>query len=184
MILKIVGKNVDVWDKTKETVEKKMGRIEKLFPEDAKATVTLSVEKRTSTVEATIVLNKRVVRAEVSEDDLIVAMDKVVDILERQMVRYKKRLRTKLRRVDMDVSSYQSEYDANGVLEADMDRDDEDSNIKRIKHFELKPMDVEEAIMEMELVGHTFFVFRNSESESVNVVYKRKDDTYGLIDPE
>ncbi|MFI3174274.1 MAG: ribosome-associated translation inhibitor RaiA [Bacillota bacterium] len=184
MILKIVGKNVDVWDKTKETVEKKMGRIEKLFPEDAKATITLSVEKRTSTVEATIVLTKRVVRAEVSEDDLIVAMDKVVDILERQMVRYKKRLRTKMRNEAVDMAIYQAEYDANGVSETDMDRDDEDSKIQRVKHFELKPMDVEEAIMEMELVGHNFFVFRNDESEAVNVVYKRKDGTYGLIDPE
>lgn len=92
----IIGKNIDVWDKTKEMVEKKLDRIEKLFPEDTNATITLSLEKLVSTVEVTIPLNKRLIRAEVQDTDMTAAMDKAVDILENQVVRYKKRMRTKV----------------------------------------------------------------------------------------
>ncbi len=93
----IIGKNIDVWDKTKEMVEKKLDRIAKLFPEDTNATITLSLEKLVSTVEVTIPLNKRLIRAEVQDTDMTAAMDKAVDILENQVVRYKKRMRTKVR---------------------------------------------------------------------------------------
>ena len=89
----IIGKNIDVWDKTKEMVEKKMDRIARLFPEDTEATITLSLEKLVSTVEVTIPMNKRYVRAEVQDADMTAAMDKAVDILESQVVRYKKRMR-------------------------------------------------------------------------------------------
>ena len=147
----IIGKNIDVWDKTKEMVEKKMDRIAKLFPADTEATITLSLEKQVATVEVTIPMNKRYARAEVQDADMTAAMDKTVDILEGQVVRYKKRMRTKIRKV---------------------------------KRFAVKPMDAEEAVMEMELVGHSFFVFRDAETDEVSVVYKRKNGTYGLIEPE
>ena len=140
----IIGKNIDVWDKTKDIVERKMDRIAKLFPEETTATITLSLEKLVSTVEVTIPLNKRLVRAEVQDGDMTAAIDKAVDILESQVVRYKKRMRTKVRQ---NSENYMAEY-------------------------------------EMELVGHTFFVFRNGETDEVNVVYKRKDGSYGLIEPE
>ena len=93
----IIGKNIDVWDKTKEMVEKKMDRIAKLFPADTEATITLSLEKQVATVEVTIPMNKRYARAEVQDADMTAAMDKTVDILEGQVVRYKKRMRTKIR---------------------------------------------------------------------------------------
>lgn len=176
----IIGKNIDVWDKTKEMIEKKMDRVAKLFPEDTDATITLSLEKLVATVEVTIPMNKRYVRAEVQDTDMTAAMDKAVDILEGQVVRYKKRMRTKVR---SGVDSYAAEYAAILIPEEDLD-DEPMVKIEKVKHFEVKPMDAEEAVMEMELVGHNFFVFRNGETDEVNVVYKRKNGTYGLIEPE
>ena len=176
----IIGKNIDVWDKTKEMIEKKMARIEKLFPADTDATITLSLEKLVATIEVTIPMNKRYVRAEVQDTDMTAAMDKAVDILEGQVVRYKKRMRTKVRG---GADAYAAEYAAILVPEEDLD-DEPMVKIEKVKHFEVKPMDAEEAVMEMELVGHNFFVFRNGETDEVNVVYKRKNGTYGLIEPE
>ena len=169
----IIGKNIDVWDKTKEMVEKKMDRIAKLFPADTEATITLSLEKQVATVEVTIPMNKRYARAEVQDADMTAAMDKTVDILEGQVVRYKKRMRTKIRN---GADAYAAEYAA--ILVPEEDLDDE------VKRFAVKPMDAEEAVMEMELVGHSFFVFRDAETDEVSVVYKRKNGTYGLIEPE
>lgn len=176
----IIGKNIDVWDKTKEMVEKKMDRIERLFPDDTNATITLSLEKLVSTVEVTIPLNKRLIRAEVQDADMTAAMDKAVDILENQVVRYKKRMRTKVRQGG---DSFMAEYQAIMVPEETLDEEPL-YKIERVKHFEVKPMDAEEAVMEMELIGHNFFVFRNGETDEVNVVYKRKNGSYGLIEPE
>ena len=176
----IIGKNIDVWDKTKEMVEHKMDRVAKLFPEDTEATITLSLEKLVATVEVTVPMNKRFVRAEVQDADMTAAMDKAVDILEGQVVRYKKRMRTKVR---SGAEAYAAEYAAILVPEEDLD-DEPMVKIEKVKHFEVKPMDAEEAVMEMELVGHNFFVFRNGETDEVNVVYKRKNGTYGLIEPE
>ena len=146
----IIGKNIDVWDKTKEMVEKKMDRIAKLFPADTEATITLSLEKQVATVEVTIPMNKRYARAEVQDADMTAAMDKTVDILEGQ-----------------------ESLDDEPLVK-----------IEKVKRFALKPMDAEEAGMEMELVGHSFFVFRDAETDEVSVVYKRKNGTYGLIEPE
>ena len=158
----IIGKNIDVWDKTKEMVEKKMDRIAKLFPADTEATITLSLEKQVATVEVTIPMNK------------------TVDILEGQVVRYKKRMRTKIRN---GADAYAAEYAAILVPEEDLD-DEPLVKIEKVKRFAVKPMDAEEAVMEMELVGHSFFVFRDAETDEVSVVYKRKNGTYGLIEPE
>ena len=165
----IIGKNIDVWDKTKEMVEKKMDRIAKLFPADTEATITLSLEKQVATVEA-----------EVQDADMTAAMDKTVDILEGQVVRYKKRMRTKIRN---GADAYAAEYAAILVPEEDLD-DEPLVKIEKVKRFAVKPMDAEEAVMEMELVGHSFFVFRDAETDEVSVVYKRKNGTYGLIEPE
>lgn len=181
MRCKIIGKNIEVRDNTKESIEKKLSRIEKLFPEDAVATITLSVDKIDSTVEATVILNKRVLRAEVTESDIHVAMDKVVDILERQVVRYKKRIRSKVRH---DANAFQAEYNSILIPEENLDDEEHLYQIERVKQFDIKPMDPEEAVLEMELIGHNFFVFRNAENDQINIVYKRKQNTYGLIEPE
>ena len=127
----IIGKNIDVWDKTKEMVERKLDRITKLFPEETNATITLSLEKLVSTVEVTIPLNKRIIRAEVQDPDMTAAMDKAVDILERQVVRYKKRMRTKVRQSG---DSYMAEYHAILVSEEDLDEEPL-YKIEKIKHF-------------------------------------------------
>ena len=176
----IIGKNIDVWDKTEEMVEKKMDRIAKLFPADTEATITLSLEKQVATVEVTIPMNKRYARAEVQDADMTAAMDKTVDILEGQVVRYKKRMRTKIRN---GADAYAAEYAAILVPEESLD-DEPLVKIEKVKRFAVKPMDAEEAVMEMELVGHSFFVFRDAETDEVSVVYKRKNGTYGLIEPE
>lgn len=174
------GKNMEIGDKTREKVEDKLSRIEKLFPDDAVATVLLTSQKLGTRVEVTIPVSKRIIRAEVSDADMMAAVDAAVDILENQIVRYKGRLRTKMRH---NAENYKAEYDALPAGDGHLEEDTPFA-IEKIKHFELKPMDAEEAVMEMELIGHSFFVFRNGKSDEVNVVYKRQGGTYGLIEPE
>lgn len=176
----IIGKNFEIGDRTREKVQDKLSRIEKLFPSDALATVTLSNEKLNTVVEVTIPMSKRLIRAEAGEPELMAALDDAVDILENQIVRYKKRLRTKIRQ---HADSYKAEYESI-LLNEETLNEDPLYKIERIKHFEIKPMDAEEAVMEMELIGHSFFVFRNGDTDEVNVVYKRKNGSYGLIEPE
>lgn len=177
----IKGKNMEIGDRTKEKIEAKLARIEKFFSKDSTASVVLSNNRLGTTIEVTIPINKRIIRAEVSDADMMAALDNAVDILENQIIRYKKRLRTKMRQSADSV--YRAEYDSVHIKEEDLNEDPL-YKIEKIKHFELKPMDAEEAVLEMELIGHAFFVFRNGETDDVNVVYKRNDGSYGLIEPE
>lgn len=173
------AKNTTVTDALKEKITSKINRIERLFPENTDINVTLSVVKLENKIEVTVNLPKRVLRAEVTKDDMYAAIDEVVDKLEKQMVKYRNRLRDKSRRD----SSFVDELRA---ISMNLDSDDSEDAIKidRTKKFEIKPMDPEEAVMEMELISHNFFVFRNDSTDEINVVYKRKDGSYGLIDPE
>lgn len=175
----IKGKNMEIGERTKEKVSDKLDRAKKLFPEDAEATVVIKNEKLEYIVEVTIPMSKRVVRAEVSADDMMTAVDKAVDIIERQIVRYKKRLKTQMKKN----AAFKVEYDAINIPVDDAD-DDTLYKIEKSKKFEIRPMSAEEAVMQMELLGHSFFVFRNDETELINVVYKRKDGSFGLIEPE
>lgn len=175
----IKGRNMEIGDRTRDKVSAKIDRVEKLFPKDAEAVVSISSEKLNNRVEVTIPINKRVVRAEAEADDMMAAVDKVVDILENQIVKYKKRLRSKVRQN----ITFKEEYDAVPINEDTLD-DEPMYKIEKNKHFELRPMDAEEAVMQMELLGHSFFVFRNSDNDEINVVYKRKDGSFGLIEPE
>jgi len=175
----IKGKNMEIGERTKEKVSDKLDRAKKLFPEDAEATVVIKNEKLEYIVEVTIPMSKRVVRAEVSADDMMTAVDKAVDIIERQIVRYKKRLKTQMKKN----AAFKAEYDAITVPVDDTD-DDTLYKIEKSKKFEIRPMSAEEAVMQMELLGHSFFVFRNDGTELINVVYKRKDGSFGLIEPE
>ncbi|MBD9220366.1 MAG: ribosome-associated translation inhibitor RaiA [Clostridiales bacterium] len=175
----IKGKNMEIGERTKEKVSDKLDRAKKLFPEDAEATVVIKNEKLEYIVEVTIPMSKRVVRAEVSADDMMTAVDKAVDIIERQIVRYKKRLKTQMKKN----TALKAEYDAINIPVDDAD-DDTLYKIEKSKKFEIRPMSAEEAVMQMELLGHSFFVFRNDETELINVVYKRKDGSFGLIEPE
>ncbi|MEA4815595.1 MAG: ribosome-associated translation inhibitor RaiA [Lachnospiraceae bacterium] len=177
----IKGKNIEISELTREKVSHKLNRIKRLFPEDTVMDVTIKQEKITLTVEVTASVNHRIIRAEVAASELIEALDKAVDILEKQVVRYKKRLQTKSRQN----TAFLSEYNAIPNFE-DLDEKNDEPSIKivRNKHFELRPMDAWEAILQMELLGHSFFVFRNGETDEINVVYKRKDGAFGLIEPE
>lgn len=172
------GKNIDITENFRAKIENKLNRISKLFTPDTEVTVSLSVIKLDNKAEVTVKLPKRILRAEVVRDDMMAAIDEVVDILEGQMTRYKSRLKDKSRRD----GSFVDELNA---LISDDDQVEEDGlEIVRTKHFTVKPMDAEEAVMEMELLGHNFFVFRNASTDEINVVYKRKDGAYGLIEPE
>ena len=175
----IKGKNMEISDRTKEKVSAKLDRVKKLFPEDAEAVVLIKSEKLEYIVEVTIPMQKRVVRAEVSADDMMAAVDKAVDIIERQIVRYKKRLKAQIRKN----AALAAEYDAIPPVEESLD-DEPLYKIEKSKRFEVRPMSAEEAVMQMELLDHSFFVFRNDSTELINVVYKRKDGSFGLIEPE
>jgi putative sigma-54 modulation protein len=182
MRFQFTGKNINVTEHTKERFQQKIGRLERLLPKDAEVGVTFSVVKQEHTVEVTIPLQRRVLRAEVTAGDLFSAIDEVVDVLDKQMVKYKNRLKHKSRRD----SAFKAEMSYFGAEESqdEPEAGETDIRFEKTKRFSLKPMDEEEAVMEMEMLGHTFFVFRNSKSDAVNVVYRRRNGSYGLIDPE
>ncbi len=174
------GKNTTVTDALKEKITSKLERIEKLVPESTSVTVTLSVVKLDHTIEVTVNLPKRILRAEVTKQDMYAAIDEVVDVLEKQMVKFKNRLRDKARRD----TSFVDELKYFEPISKEDALDDDEVKIAKTKRFAVKPMDAEEAVMEMEMLGHNFFVYRNASSDEINVVYKRKNGTYGLIEPE
>lgn len=173
------GVNVDVTDNFQSKIIDKLSRIEKLYPEGAEANIILSDVKLDKKIDVTVNLpNKRIIKAEVTADDLMVAVDEAVDILERQLVKYKSRLVDKAKKSPAFVDELNAiSFDEDSYEESSID-------IVKNKRFFVKPMDAEEAVMEMEMLGHSFFVFRNAETDEVNVVYKRKDGAYGLIEPE
>ncbi|MDR1209122.1 MAG: ribosome-associated translation inhibitor RaiA [Clostridiales bacterium] len=175
------GKNVAVSERVKEQVEKKIGRVSRVLPENSEIFVTLSSGKIDFKVEITVPLKKRVLRAEASARDAYAAIDIVVDSLDRQMVKYKKRLSDRARRGALQASAAKEELRFAFQAEPYDDEPDEPV-IRKSKRISIKPMDPEEAVMEMELLGHGFFVFRNADTDEVNVVYRRSDG-YGLIEP-
>lgn len=175
MKFKVSGKNIEVTEALRRAVEKKLGRLDKLFNPETEVHVTLSVEKNRQIVEVTIPFNGVVLRAEEFNEDMYASIDKVVDLLERQIRRNKTRLAKRL---------HESAFDEENFTVDEEVPEEEEFNVVRSKRFAIKPMDVEEAILQMNLLGHQFFVFSNAESGQVNVIYKRKDGNYGLIEPE
>ena len=174
------GKNMTVTEGIKERTMHKLGRLEKLLPDDAEVFVTFSMNKHITKMEVSVPLHKRILRAEVSDSDVSNCLDTSVDILERQVVKYKTRLRDRRRR---SVATNEELLYIDGVDPSPVEPQTEPV-IHRTKRFAIKPMDATEAVMEMELLDHDFYVFRNSWTEEVNVVYKRKDGEYGLIEPQ
>lgn len=172
MKITVRGKNIQVTDALREHVEKRLGRLDKFFEADTEAQVTLTVERDRHVVEVTIPLNGYILRGEEETGDMYSSIDLVVDVLEKQIEKYKTKLAKKLRSANFKAAA------------ADEEDQYEKPKILRTKHFSIKPMDVEEAIMQMNLLGHSFFVFSNAETEQINVVYRRKDGNYGLIEPE
>ena len=171
----ISGKNIEVTPGLKDAIEQKLGKLERYFTPETEINVTLSVEKGRQKIEVTIPVKGNIIRSEQSSTDMYVSIDLVVDVIERQIRRYK----TRLMNQKYDGTSFKQEF-----MEQEDDVEDDEIRIIRSKKFAIKPMDVEEACVQMELLGHDFFVFRNADTFEVNVVYKRKGNTYGLIEPE
>ena len=176
MKIKIFGKNIEVTEGIKGAVEEKLGKLDKYFAEETKADVTLSVNRNDQKVEVTIPVKGGIIRAEEVSEDMYASIDMVEETIERQLVKYKNKLVDKKK-------SYRDNF-TNDYIEADYEDEDEDVvKIVRTKSFGIKPMDAEEACIQMELLGHNFFVFLNAETDEVNVGYKRKGGTFGLIEP-
>ena len=176
MKIKIFGKNIEVTEGIKGAVEEKLGKLDKYFAEETKADVTLSVNRNDQKVEVTIPVKGGIIRAEEVSEDMYASIDMVEETIERQLVKYKNKL--------VDKKKSQRDNFTNDYIEADYEDEDEDVvKIVRTKSFGIKPMDAEEACIQMELLGHNFFVFLNAETDEVNVVYKRKGGTFGLIEP-
>ncbi len=176
----IRGENIDVTPAIREYVESKVEKIERYFNEDlnANANVNLKVYNYKQTkVEVTIPMKNLTLRAEERHNDMYAAVDLIVDKLERQIRKHKTKVSRKFRG-----NEGAGAYFAN-VLQSDPDSStEEDYVIVRTKQFDLKPMDQEEAILQMNMLGHDFFVFTDGDSEGTNIVYKRKDGKYGLIE--
>ena len=170
----IVGRNIEVTPGLREAVEDKIGKLEKYFNPDTEVHVTLSVEKDRQKIEVTIPVKGSIIRSEQVSNDMYVSIDLVEEIIERQLKKYKTKI----------VDKQQSAGAFSQLFLENDDLDDEEIKIVRTKKFDIKPMYPEDACIQMELLGHSFFVFINAETDQVNVVYKRKGDTYGLIEPE
>ncbi|SHK44301.1 ribosome hibernation-promoting factor, HPF/YfiA family [Tepidibacter formicigenes] len=176
MKLTIIGKNIELTEGIKLTVEEKLTKIKKYFNDDIDVRATVRAKKNRQTIEVTIIpISGNIIRAEDSQENLYAAIDVVVDKLSKQLRKYKTKLINK-------------HHDSNSIRFENIDdiADNQDSEIKivRRKKFGFKPMSEEEAILQMELLGHNFFVFTNSETDEMNVVYKRKSGDYGIIEQE
>lgn len=170
----ISGRNIEVTEGLKAAIEEKLGKLERYFVNDTEVHVTLSVEKERQKIEVTIPMKGNIIRAEEVSNDMYVSIDLVEEIIERQLRKYKNKI----------IDRKQSGNHFNPDFLEEETEDDDQIKIIRTKKFAIKPMDVEEACVQMELLGHNFFVFRNAETDEVNVVYKRKEHTFGLIEPE
>ncbi len=174
MNLVISGKNIDITEGLRSAVEEKIGKLERYFSDSTEIHVTLSTEKNRQKIEVTIPMKGNIIRAEETSTDMYVSIDLVEEVIERQLRKYKNKLIDK---------AQTAAHLSRAFIDEDV-YDDEEIRIIRSKKFAMKPMDPEEACVQMELLGHNFFAFRNAETEEVNVVYKRKGSTYGLIEPD
>lgn len=170
----IVGRNIDVTEGLRSAIQEKLGKLEKYFTPDTEVQVTLSVEKDRQKIEVTIPVKGSIIRSEQVSNDMYVSIDLVEEIIERQLKRYKNKIVDKKHGDTFFKQEFiDKEYE-----------DNDEVKIIRTKKFGIKPMYPEDACIQMELLGHNFFVFRNAETDEVSVVYKRKNNTYGLIEPE
>ncbi len=175
MRITISGKNMDITESLRSAVEEKLSRLEKYFTPETIVNVTLSVtKKRYQKMEVTIPMKGHIIRAEQESSDMYVTIDLVEEVIEAQLKKYRQKLVSQ----KQSAGNFKQEFlDAETVEE-------EEVKIIRSKKFGMKPMFPEDACVQMELLGHAFYVFRNAETDDVNVVYKRKDGNYGLIEAE
>ena len=170
MRVTVIGKNINVTPALREIVEKKISKMDKYFEPNVTARATLTVQKNSQIFEVTIPFNGVILRCEESTDDMYKSIDLVENKLERQIRKQK----TKLQRRSNESLRF----------EVASEEDDNEGEIVKVKRFNIKPMSAEEAILQMELVEHNFFVFKDCDTENINVIYKRKDGNYGLLEPD
>ena len=166
----VTGKNINITDALRDTAVKKLSKLDKYFNPEVEAQATMSVQKNRHIFEVTIPFNGVILR-----DDMYISIDRVVDKLERQIDKHKTRLARKLREDSVRIPV---------MTPKEEEEEEKYPQIVKTKRFAIKPMPADEAVLQMDLLGHSFFVFLNAETEEVNVVYKRKDGRYGLIEPE
>ena len=171
----ITGRNIEVTPGLRNMVEKKIGKLEHFFTPDTEVIVALSAQKDRQKIEVTIPIKGNTIRAEESSTDMYVSIDLVEEEIERQIRRYRKKL------IDKKQSALSF---SQAFIEEEDERPEEDIRIVKTKKFAIKPIDPEEACLQMEMLGHNFYVFLNADTDQVNVVYRRKNGTYGLIEPE
>ena len=174
MAIAVRGKNIEITPALKDYVEKRVGKIAKYFETLGEITVVLTVAKGRHIVEVTVPLNGILLRGEESTTDMYTSIDLVIEKLERQIEKYKTKLARKLKS-----GTFKGEVPAGA-----RDLGDDEFRVVKTKRFAIKPMTTEEAIMQMNLINHDFYVFTNAETEEVNVLYRRKEGGYGLIEPE
>lgn len=182
MNFNIRGENIEVTPAIRNYVEKKVGKLERYFDEPLTSPVhvNLQVINNQQIIEITIPMTQLLLRAEETHTDMYAAIDLVVEKLERQIRKHKTKVNRKFRQEGSLKYMFRSDVGNGPTFE-----DDEDElEIVRTKRFSLKPMDAEEAILQMDMLGHSFFVFSNSVNGDTNVVYRRKDGRYGIIEPQ
>jgi len=171
----ISGKNINVSDELRDAITGKLSKLEKYFTPDTKVNVTLSVEHERQSIEVTIPVKGSIIRSEQTSNDMYISIDLVEEVLERQILKYRRKI----------IDRHQGGANLAKAFVETEEREDENSvRIVRDKKFDIKPMYPEDACIQMELLGHSFFVFINADTDETNVVYKRKGGTYGLIEPE
>ena len=171
MKITILTRKFELTDDVKERVQKKLDKLDKFFPKETEAKVSLKEEGNKVRVEVTIRQGGAIFRAEETDKEVYNAIDRVEDVLERQIRKNRTRLEKKMH------------FAKDTFADLGVDDVEEELKISKTKRFEISPMSVEEAIMQMNLLSHEFYVFRNFETGSINVVYKRKGDSYGVIEP-
>lgn len=175
----ITGRNIVVTDALRMAVEEKLSKLDRFFASETEVHVTLSVQKERQLIEVTIPVKGHIIRSEQESNDMYVSIDLVEEVIEKQLKKYKNKIIAK----KQNAADFSQEYVEEEIPEA-LEAVDGGVEIIRSKHFGIKPMDPEEACVQMELLGHSFYVFLNAKTDEVNVVYKRKGNTYGLIEPE
>jgi len=175
MKVTVIAKNMELTDALKEIVQKKISKLEKYFEVGVEAKATLSVQKSRQIIEVTIPFNGVILRGEEATSDMYKSLDLVEDKLERQIRKQKTRLSRR--------HGGSLRFGAINNVESKVSEED-DGKLVRVKKFGVKPMNSEEAILQMDLLGHNFFVYQDADSNKVNVIYKRKDGDYGLLEPE
>lgn len=169
------GKGMRIVPSLESKIEEKLGKFGRYFGEDATAAVKFTHERELVRLEVTMHVQKRFYRGETTAEDALTALDQAVEIIEGQIRKHKSKLEKRIRD-----NAYMKEY----LKHQTITEEENTSRITKLKRFELEPLDPDEATLQMEMLGHSFLMFLNTENSKVNLVYKRKDGDYGLIEPE